>query len=577
MFHNGSSESEVGREASGRGTRSLGWVFLVGAFLVVVGGAAVGPTWAQTPATPPSDPTQPSESQQQQPQQAPSVPTAPQQVPLQQYPIQEPGRPPITPATPPSTTIPPWTPPLPPPPSQTNIPAPFPFAPPGAPGLVGVPGGLTLPGAFAPTLATLGGATLEFRPTLRASEEYSDNFFQTTSRSQENFRSTLGPGFLMLLRGARTLGTVSATVDLVHDTVDNSGDEVKVFPSLNATVRYALTPRLSLTLSDTFVRNDSSSSVDRTGIRRGRQTSETNAASLTVDWLLDQVATQAYYRNVLFFNEGSNGTGTTTGGTSQSNSVTNILGLNATTRLATDYLVRAGYEFSRTDATGGTSNSTDSGDTSGNTTSHTVFGAVSRSFGLYASGGVSTSAQFQTLNSTRIYNASLFGAYGLPTGLSLSAAVGYSILESDTEDSSGTMSVNANASYRFAKAVATVGVFQDFQQTGQQGQNFGTVRSRSYRGAFLYQLTPFINTTLSVTYSENEPTGTGNLQGAGTQTTLTYGAAVNWQVLRWLVASLQYIHTKGTGQAAFGQGSTTLDTSGNFSENRAILSLFATF
>jgi len=469
-----------------------------------------------------------------------------------------------------------------PPPSQTNIPAPFPFATPGAPGFVGVPGGLTLPGAFAPTVATLGGATLEFHPTLRVSEEYSDNFFQTTSRSEENFRSTLGPGFLMLLRGARTFGTVSATVDLVHDTVENSGDSVKVFPSLNATVRYALTPRLSLTLSDTFVRNDSSSSLDRSGagIRRGRQTSNTNAASLTVDWLLDQIATQAYYRNVLFFNEDSNGTrtGGTSGGTSQSDSVTHILGLNATKRVATDYLVRAGYEFSRTDTIGGTSSSADD-DTSGDTSSHTVFGAVSRSFGLYASGGVSTTAQFQTLNSTRIYNASLFGAYGLPTGLSLSAAVGYSILQSDTEDSSGTVSVNASASYRFARAVASVGVFQDFQQTGQQGQNFGTVRSRSYFGSFLYQLTPFINTTLSVTYSENDPTGTGNVQGAGTQTSLTYGATLNWQVLRWLVASLQYIHTRGTGQAAFGQGSssTTLDTSGSFTENRAILSLFATF
>jgi hypothetical protein len=439
---------------------------------------------------------------------------------------------------------------------------------------VGVPGGLTLPGAFAPTVATLGGATFEFRPTLRVSGEYSDNFFQTTSRTRENFRSTLGPGFLMLMRGARTLGTVSTTVDLVHDTVENSGDEVKVFPSLNAAVRYALTPRLNLTLSDTFVRNDSASDLDRTGIRRGRQTSSTNAASLAVDWLLDQVATQAYYSNVLFFNEDSDGTGSTNGGTNDS--VTHILGLNAATRFATDYLVRAGYEFSRTDTKDGTSGSTD-GDTSGDTTSHTLFGAVSRSFGLYSSGGVSTSAQFQTLNSTRVYDVSLFGAYGLPTGLSLSAAVGYSILESDTEDSSGTVSVNASASYRFARAVASVGVFQGFQQTGQRGQNFGTVLSRSYFGSFLYQLTPFINSTLSVTYSENEPTGTGNIQDGGTQTTLTYGAALNWQVLRWLVASVQYIHTRSSGQASFGQGGTALDSGGNFKENRAILSLFATF
>jgi len=48
-------------------------------------------------------------------------------------------------------------------------------------------------------------------------------------------------------------------------------------------------------------------------------------------------------------------------------------------------------------------------------------------------------------------------------------------------------------------------------------------------------------------------------------------------VLRWLAASLQYIHTRSSGQASFGQGGTALDSGGNFKENRAILSLFATF
>jgi hypothetical protein len=377
---------------------------------------------------------------------------------------------------------------------------------------------------------------------------------------------------------------LSAVVDLVHDTAKNSGDDLKVFPSLSATIRYALTPRLSLTLTDTFVRNDTASSLDASGIRRGRQTSDTNSAGLIVDWLADQVALQAYYRNVLFFNEGNpntaNGTasGSTNTGTSQNDSVTNILGVNGTTRIASDYLVRAGYEFSRTDDVGGRSNTNVGGDN----TSHTGFASASRIFGLYASGGLSGSVQYQTLNNTKIFNGSVFGAYGLPTGLSLSAALGYSILDSDTEDSRGTVSANVNASYRFARAVVSVGVFQDFAQTSQQGQNFGTVVTRSYFGSFLYQFTPFINTTLNATYSENSPTGTGNVQDAGTQTTLTYGAAVNWQVLQWLVARLQYTYTRSRGSNTFGQTTTPSDpgtagNTGDFAENRVTLGLYATF
>ena len=435
---------------------------------------------------------------------------------------------------------------------------------------MGVPG-LTIPGAFSPTVARVRGATLEFHPTLRASEEYSDNFFQTTSRTEDNFRSTLGPGFLLLLNGARTFGTLSTTLDLVHDTVDNSGDDIKLFPSVSATLRYALTPRVALTLSDTFVRNDEPLAADAFGIRRGRQTYNSNIFSLAADWILDRVAMQAYYRNVLFMNEGD--AQEQLGAGRGEDTITNILGLNASTRVATNYIVRGGYEFSKSDRLDSGNNDNGNGN-GGDTTSHTGFASVARQIGLYGTGGLSTSYQFQTEDSTKIWNASLFGAYGLPTGLSVSAAVGYSLLNSDSQSNEGTISANVNASYRFNRAVISVGAFQDFRQTAQQGQNFGTVETRSYFGSFLYQLTPFINAVVNASYSENEGTGTGNDANGGTSKTLTYGGAVNWQALRWLTASLRYTYTKQTGNT-FEQGN--FAGTGDFAENRVILSLFATF
>jgi hypothetical protein len=427
-------------------------------------------------------------------------------------------------------------------------------------------------GAFAPTIASFRGATLEFHPTLRASEEYSDNFFQTTSHSEENFRSTLGPGFTLLMNGARTFGTLSTTIDLVHDTADNTGDDVKVFPSLFAAVRYALSPRLGLTLSDTFIRNDSSQTLDQTGIRHGRQTSDTNSLGLAVDWLVGQIATQAYYRNVLFFNEdngSSNGTTGTNNVSNQGDSISHILGANASARILTDYIVKGGYEFSRTDQTGSNAG------VGGDNTSHTVFASAARQFGLFTSAGLVSSYSFQTLDDTRIWNVSLFGSYGIPQGLSVAGSVGYSMLTNDTGGDDGTVSASLTASYRFSRAVISVGATRDFRQTAQQGQNFGTVESTSYFGSFLYQLTPFINTTLEARYSENTPTGTGNTDTGETQKTLTYGASLNWQILRWLTASLQYLYTKQTGNGAFNQ--VIGGGSGDFTENRATLNLYATF
>ena len=342
-------------------------VSLVSVLVLATGIGAEHPAWAQTPTTPPAEQGQ----QRSEPTQGQPAPA--EQVPLQQFPIQQPGRPPITPATPPSTTIPPWTPPVAPPPSQTNIPSPFPYATPGAPGAApgyfgGIPN-LTVPGAFTPTVTTVRGATLEFHPTARASLEYSDNFFQTSSRAEDNFRSILGPGFTLLLNGARTFGTLSTTVDLVHDTAPNSGDDIKVFPSLNLALRYALTPRLALTLTDSFVRNDSAATADQFGIRKGRQTFDTNTLSLSADWLIDLVATQAYYRNVLFFNEddGNGRNGQQSNRNNQEDTVTHILGLNAATRFAENYILRGGYEFSYADNSG---NGNDGGNGTGNGTSH---------------------------------------------------------------------------------------------------------------------------------------------------------------------------------------------------------------
>ena len=583
LSHSDSSSQDSGKA---EGTRRRALLAFALASALSVSGVLASEVAAQTPPPPPStDPSTPvspsqkpqgTETQPSQPQPETVQPGTEPQAPLQQYLIQQPGRPLNTPTAPPSTTLPPWTPPAPPAPSQTNLPAPLyvPGAAGGAP-VGGIPG-LTIPGAFSATTTTFRGATFEFHPTLRLSEEYSDNFFQQTSHSQENFRSILGPGFRLLMNGARTFGTAGLTVDLVHDTAPNSGDEIKVFPSLNLAVRYALTPRLALTFTETFIRNDSPAVADQFGIRRGRETFDTNTAGVTADWLLGQIATQAYYRNVLFFNEGASGSNTNNANQSgvtqanQNDTVTNIFGLNAATRILTDYVVRAGYEFSKTDTVSGNNSGI-----GGDTTSHTGFASASRLFGLYTTAGVSTSYSYQTQDNTKIFNASVFGAYGVPSGLSLSAAVGYSILNSDTQDNEGTVSVNAVASYRFTRAVISVGVLQDFQQTAQQGQNFGTVESRSYFGNFLYQLTPFINTTLEARYSEATPTGTGNIQTNQTQTTLTYGAALNWMILRWLTASIRYDFTKQTGTTAFQQGS--FNNGGDFKENRATLNLFATF
>ena len=277
---------------------------------------------------------------------------------------------------------------------------------------------------------------------------------------------------------------------------------------------------------------------------------------------------------MLFFNESGDGTTVISGNTN--NNITNIVGVNASARFAIDYSARVGYEFSHTRDLGNNGVSGDGSDSNTTNTTNTGFVSVARQLGLFAIAGLSSSYSYQTDESTSTFNASMFGTYGLPGSLSISGSVGYTVINSDTQENDGTVSLNLNATYRpTPKMSISVGTFRDFQQTAQQGQDFGTVLTQAYFGSIAYQATPFITTALSGSYRENQGTGTGNTQSNDKETTLTVGASVNWQLLRWLVGTLGYTYTKQTGQGVFNQ-QTGIGGNG-YTENRVNLTLFASF
>src|SRR5207247_1158796 len=147
---------------------------------------------------------------------------------------------------------------------------------------------------------------------------------------------------------------------------------------------------------------------------------------LSADWLLDLLATQGYYQLSTF----SGGTDT----------VSQILGADAGIPLGPLLAAKTGYEFSRSQTSGAT------GDDS---TGHLIWASVARRLGPLASAGVSTSYSLQSLDSTRIWNVSLFTVYDLPGRLSLSGSLGYSLLNSDPGGTRSTISSNTSATYRF--------------------------------------------------------------------------------------------------------------------------------
>jgi hypothetical protein len=436
----------------------------------------------------------------------------------------------------PTTADRPFVPPTPPPPSQSRI-----------------------PGAFETSLIPTGAPRFTFTPSITLSEQWTDNFFLVEQGRTDNFRTVLSVGLAALMNLPNTRGSLSTSLAAAYDTAPDT-QNTNFFPSFTGTVQHTFSPRLSLTVTDTFRRDDDPLFADPNGITRERDTFVTNTFSASVEWLIDIFRTQYYYRNNIFF--------------SDTNTVSNIIGGNVTMPVGALNTLTGGYEF-----TYRTSDNSSTDDTIGNR----VYASLSRQIGTFTSVGASSSFSWISASSdSRIFNISLFGTHGVPAGFSVSGSVGYSLFDSDTATNpSHLFSTSLNASYRFARGIVSVGVFQDFRQTADEGEDFGIVATRAVYGSFNYFITPFITGSIHARYSRSEP-----VQGGGSQvqssSIFTAGANLGWQITNWLSMSLAYLYIDRQSDQSFNIGSNGgpqtpsqfLPTS---TENRATVTLTASF
>ena len=417
-------------------------------------------------------------------------------------------------------------PPLPPAPSQTHLP---PLLPPPAP-----------PGT------RLG---FDLRPTFGVSEQYSDNFFLTATNRTENFRSMISPGLLIGINDPRASGTVLASVGIAQDSVDTLGD-LHLYPAAAAALRYAFDPRLSLSLFEAYVRSDSPALANQFGLQTTRNTFDTNRLGVSADWLMDVYATQAYYQFSLF--------------SGQSNTTSQIAGADVGIPVGQAMALKGGYEFFYSKTTG----STTSGVGPSETTGHVGWGSIARQISSLCSVGVQGSYSIQTLNNTRIWNVAAVSALELAGRLSLSGSIGYGLLTADSGDSSIVTS-HTSLNYHFARAVFSLAVDSDFNQTFLEGENFGITITRSYTAAFDYALTPTLHALARASYSDNEFTGVGNSAGSPDQQVITGSGGLAWQLRPWLKLAIDYTYTRsytgsgaggGTGAITENRGTFRLDT-----------------
>ncbi len=406
---------------------------------------------------------------------------------------------------------------------------------------------------------------------------WTDNFYFTSTDKQSDYRTVIGPGANLLINGPTTKGSISATWGFTYDTAASSSDNFNVFPSLNASIVQIFTPRLSATLTDSYVRNNSPYQSNQFGLTTQRQTFTSNSFSVSVNYLIDRIATSVYYRNSYYTFGSSNG----------SNTGSNIIGATASMPIGVFNTVGLGYEYSLErhirhelrQHFGSDHRKSPHGNV--HPPNRPVFhGGDSRllPMAVGSRGASSNQSGSQSSGDGQIWNISLFSTYGLPSGLSVSGSLGYSQASSSSSGQSdqGGVTSNSSLSYRFGPATVSLGVFSDFQNTGLTGQNFGVVQTQGVNGNLSYTFTPLVTGSVFASYISNGTTGFGNNSSSPNSNNWNTGVNLNWQILRWLVMNAQYSYSFWNNGGISVNGYSN-STSGDITVNSVVLSLQATF
>ena len=438
-----------------------------------------------------------------------------------------------------------------------------------------------MPVSTQPTAVAPPAATFQLDYLLGVGEEYSDNFRRSDADKKSNFRTILSPGLRLGINGAFTKGLISY---VPSETYDSSDDKASLFHSFLGSVTWQATPRLSLTLSDTFIRSDEASQADRLSLRRDRQPFTTNTLAPILTYSFAPITTTAYYRFSTFVEDGGRDT------------ISHLIGTTASTSIYESNTVSVGYEYLNSDTSGGqgtlSAGSVGSGGTQ-DVSGHRFFGSFTRqlnpltSAGISGSYGLRQSGNNQSGNNQRrnndfdVWSVSLFTTRNVGA-LSLTGNVGYSQVKRDAGGTDSSILTATTLIYRLARVSLTLGVDTGFSETFAEGQNFGVVETRGVTGTLSYEFTPFITATTGGFYRENAPTGTSTrttTQG-GARDENSWGASVTVAIKlsRWLTMLLDYSHTEASRQAILQSTlQSTPQDGGAFTENRARISLNASF
>jgi opacity protein-like surface antigen len=440
------------------------------------------------------------------------------------------------------------------------------------------------PNPFLESLLRLREVTPRLLMSISLIEEYSDNFFLSATDPQDVYRTSLNLGTVYRVESGRGFISLANSIRGSYDA--GAGQGTFAFANLSLNMGYEL-PRLSLSLSESFIRSDEPGEATPVGVQRQRQPFSQNILSPQFRYALTPTtALNALYTNTLVWNNGVEQDNTDPSAGNQGgvagNSVSHAFSAGFQQRITRDLSGGASYTFSMT-------NNQDSGDTQSHAASADLTYSINRrtTASFRAFGTLIDQSQGISEVNTGETDAQIFGTtFGvrrqLTTSLAAFVAVGPTFVEREGRPTrvfanwqvglDGALPITRRTSLSFSTQ-------QSIEDTAGDINDVGLVMSRSATLALNHSFTRALLASLfaNVTQTQTlEDIATDvSTQGQdfiywSTGLRLSYALTPIWS----LGATYRYQHRDSDVPNGNANDATL---GGKYSENRVIFSLTAAF
>ncbi len=409
--------------------------------------------------------------------------------------------------------------------------------------------------------------------TVSLTEDYSDNFFYSEHNREDEFRTGVSIGTVYRLEGGRSFLSLANTISAdyaARSELSNFG-----FANLSLNTGYQL-PRLSLSLSESFIRSDYLEEVSPPGIQAIRRTVLRNSVSPQVRYdLTPTTAVNLAYTNTIIRNGEEEQAAAETAQTALGNSISHGFTTGLQHWFTRTLSSSVSYSFSTVD-------SEDFGDTQSHTASADLAYRISAktTTSLQAFGTVTNRSAGEP--DSRLYGANMGVRRQLTSFLTAFVAIGPVVLEREGRGTRVFPNWQANLDGALPLTRYTTLMFstaQGIHNTAGDVDDVGLVLSQSANLTLSHSVSRDLHTSLFAGYTRTElleNIGTGeSVQGKEVNVWMA-GARLSYALTHILSLGLSYRYQHRNSNVPI----TTSDQDrfgSNFDENRVTLSLTAAF